>query len=57
MEPKNATFQPDLFEANEPPMMPAPLQKEQLAKLVEALFLEIAAVLAAGEASDEQDHG
>jgi hypothetical protein len=38
-------------------MMPALSQKEQLAKLVEALFLEIAAVLAAGEASDEQDHG
>ena len=57
MEPKNATLQPDLFEANKPPMMPAPSQKEQLAKLVEALFLEIAAVLAAGEASDEQDHG
>ena len=57
MKPKSATFQPDLFEPNEPPMMPAPSQKEQLAKLVEALLLEIAAALVAWEASDDQDHG
>ena len=57
MKPRSATVQPDLFDAAEPPVTPTPSQKEQLAKLVEALFLEIAAVLAAGEASDEQDHG
>ena len=34
-----------------------PSQKEQLATLVEALLLEIAAALAAGEIGDDQDHG
>ena len=34
-----------------------PSQKEQLATLVEALLLEIAAALAAGEVGDDQDHG
>src|SRR5277367_1926670 len=38
MKPKSATFQPDLFEPNEPPMMPAPSQKEQLAKLWKPCF-------------------
>ena len=37
--------------------LPAPLQKEQLATLVEALLREIAVALAAGEVSDDQDHG
>ena len=32
-------------------------QKEQLAILVEALLLEIAAALASGEVGDDQDHG
>jgi hypothetical protein len=57
MKPKSATIQPDLFEPDEPPVIPAPSQKEQLATLVEALLLEIAAALVAGEASDDQDHG
>ena len=35
----------------------APSQKEQLATLVEALLLEIAAALASGEVGDDQDHG
>jgi hypothetical protein len=34
-----------------------PLQKEQLATLLEALLLEIAVALAAGEVGDDQDHG
>jgi hypothetical protein len=57
MKPKSATIQPDLFEPDQPPVMPAPSQKEQLATLVEALLLEIAAALVAWEASDDQDHG
>ena len=57
MKPKSATIQPDLFEPDEPPIIPAPSQKEQLATLVEALLLEIAAALVAREASDDQDHG
>ena len=39
MKPKSATIQPDLFEPDEPPVIPAPSQKEQLATLVEALLL------------------
>jgi hypothetical protein len=48
---------PDLFEEDEPQVTPAPAQKEQLAMLVEVLLREIAAVLAAGEVGDDQDHG
>ena len=36
--------------------LPVPSQKELLATLVEALLLEIAAALAGGEISDDQDH-
>ena len=57
MKPRSATIQPDLFEPEERAVTPAPSQKEQLATLVEALLLEIAAALAAGEAGDDQDHG
>jgi hypothetical protein len=49
--------QPDLFEQEERHTLPSPLQKEQLATLVEALLLEIAVALAAGEVGDDQDHG
>ena len=35
----------------------APAQKIQLAALIEALLLEIAAALAGGEVGDDQDHG
>jgi hypothetical protein len=37
--------------------LPAFSQKEQLATLVEALLLEIAAALASGEVGDDEDHG
>jgi hypothetical protein len=47
----------NLFEQEEPRALPPPLQKEQLATLVEALLLEIAVALAAGEVGDDQDHG
>ena len=57
MKRKNASIQPDLFEQEEPRALPPPLQKEQLATLVEALLLEIAAALVSGEVGDDQDHG
>jgi hypothetical protein len=57
MKRKNAHIQPDLFEQEEPRVLLALSQKEQLATLVEALLLEITAALANGEAGDDQDHG
>jgi hypothetical protein len=57
MKPKSARIQPDLFEQDEPRILPAPSQKEQLATLVEALLIEIAVALASGEVGDDQDHG
>jgi hypothetical protein len=57
MKRKNASTQPDLFEQDEPRVLPAVSQKEQLATLVEALLLEIAAALASGEIGDDEDHG
>ena len=57
MKRKNARIQPDLFEQNRPRVLLIPSHKEQLAALVEALLLEIAAALANGEAGDDQDHG
>jgi len=58
MKRKNASIQPDLFEQDEPRVLPALSQKEQLATLVEALLLEIAAAaLASGEVGDDEDHG
>ena len=57
MKPRSASIQPDLFEQDEPRVLPAFSQKEQLATLVEALLLEIAAALASGEVGDDQDHG
>ena len=57
MKHKSASSPPDLFEQEEPRALPPPLQKEQLATLVEALLLEIAVALAAGEVGDDQDHG
>ena len=56
-EAQERTHQPDLFEQDEPRVLPALSQKEQLATLVEALLLEIAAALANGEVGDDQDHG
>ena len=57
MKHKSASIQPDLFEQDEPRVLPAFSQKEQLATLVEALLLEIAAALASGEVGDDEDHG
>ncbi len=56
MKHKSASIQPNLFEQNEPRVFPVPSQKEQLTTLVEALLLEIAAVLATEEVGDDQDH-
>jgi hypothetical protein len=57
MKHKSASIQPDLFEQDKPRVLPVPSQKEQLATLVEALLLEIAAALVSGEVGDDQDHG
>ena len=57
MRHKSARIQPDLFEQDEPRVLPDLSQKERLAILVEALLLEIAAALANGEVGDDQDHG
>jgi hypothetical protein len=57
MKHKSASSQPDLFEQEEPRVLPSPSQKEQLAILVEALLLEIAVALANGKIGDDQDHG
>jgi len=54
---KNASIHQDLFEQDEPRVLLVLSQKEQLATLVEALLLEIAAALANGEVGDDQDHG
>ena len=57
MKRKPASPQADLFENDEPHVVPPPALKARLAMLVEALLLEIAAALATGEAGDDQDHG
>jgi hypothetical protein len=57
MKHKSASTQPDLFEQEAPRPLPSPLQKEQLATLIEALLLEIAVALVAREVDDDQDHG
>jgi hypothetical protein len=57
MKRKPASPQADLFENDEPRVVPPPALKTRLATLVEALLLEIAAALATGEAGDDQDHG
>lgn len=49
-------LQPGLFDRNGPQLALLPAQQAQLSTLVEALFIEIAAALASGEVSDEQDH-
>ena len=56
MKRKNASEQLDLFEQDEPRVLPALSRKEQLATLVEALLFEIATALASGEVGDDQDH-
>jgi hypothetical protein len=57
MKQRSASIQPDLFVRPESRALPTLSQKEQLAVLVEALLLEIAVALAAGEMVDDQDHG
>jgi hypothetical protein len=57
MTHKSASIQPDLFVQDESRALPTLSQKEQLATLVEALLLEIAAALAAGEMVNDQGHG
>ena len=49
--------QRDLFEADERQTMPIPVQREQLAGLIEALLREIATALMDREVDDDQDHG
>jgi hypothetical protein len=49
--------QPSLFEEEGQRIELTPAHRAQLATLVEALLLEIAAVLATGEAGDDQDNG
>jgi len=55
MKHKSADIQLDLFKQDEP-RLSLLSQKDQLATQVEALLLEIAAALAGGEISDDQDH-
>jgi len=57
MKRNSASIQPDLFEQNRPRVLLVPVYKEQLAALVKALLLEIAATLASGKVADDQDHG
>ena len=56
MKRKNVSVQPDLFEQDRPRVLPVPLHKEQLAALVKALLIEIAATLASGKVGNDQDH-
>ena len=57
MKHNDASIQPDLFEREEPRTLPDLLPKEQLATILAALLLEIAAALASGKSADDQDHG
>jgi hypothetical protein len=47
---------PSLFEQEAPRITLPATQRAQLATLLEVLFAEIAAALATGESSDEQNH-
>ena len=53
MTRKPANHQPDLFEEEEPPVRLTRAQKDSLARLVEALLIEIAAAPSVGEAGDD----
>ena len=48
--------QPGLFEQGQPDADLSPTTKQQLATLIEAMMIEIAAALATGEVGDDQDH-
>jgi len=54
--PKHESPPPNLFEQETPRVTLPTTQRAQLTTLLEALFAEIAAALAVGEAGDEQDH-
>jgi hypothetical protein len=56
MKHRSASIQPDLFVQDESSALPTLSQMDQLAPLVEALLLEIAAALAGGETVDDQGH-
>ena len=56
MTHKSTSIQLDLFVPDESRALPALWEKEQLATLVAALLLEIAAALAVGEMVDDQGH-
>jgi len=47
---------PTLFEEEAPRIDLSEMQREQLAKLLDALFAEIAAALSTREVGDDQDH-
>ena len=58
MRGRHADFedrQPGLFDQEKLKIALTPTQTPQLAKLIETLLVEIAAALATGEASSEQD--
>jgi hypothetical protein len=57
MKHQRVSIQGDLFGHDESRALPTVSQMEPLARLVEALLLEIAAALVAGERADDQDHG
>jgi len=58
MKRRAANLEPQqgLFDLEEPSVVLAQVKTAQLVMLVEALLIEIAVALAAGEESDEQDH-
>ena len=50
------SIQLGLFDQGPPNVELSPTRRRQLAALIEALMIEIAAALATGEAGDDQDH-
>ena len=59
MARKSKDHQPSLFDEEPPRVKPCPTRRVELARLVEALFSEIAATLVdvrSGESIHEQDH-
>jgi hypothetical protein len=56
MKRQSQHLQRSLLDENKPPVVLAAAKMAELAKLVEALLLEIAAALAKGELGDDQDH-
>jgi hypothetical protein len=50
------SIQMGLFEQGEPNVELLPTRRQELAALIEALMIEIAAAFATGEAGDDQDH-